>query len=108
MNTSLGNTFNNQSIILFAAELYGIDEDQFNFVVEGDDGVIGTDDPDFLAFVAIVSSRLGLEMTYKIKQSASGITFCKQEVVLDPLGEWHFIRDPVSILFKMGWDAAKH
>lgn len=53
-------------VILFAAYLYQISEFDYDCIVEGDDGVVGSHDPDFLKFIAILSGRLGLEMTYNI------------------------------------------
>lgn len=48
MLTSLGNTLLNQLIIEFTAEMCYLDPDQYDYICEGDDGVVASDDPEFL------------------------------------------------------------
>lgn len=70
--TSLGNTLINGLVIKFAGHKYGIDPYDYGLICEGDDGLIGSSDSEFLKFISVVSSRLGLAMTYEISETPVG------------------------------------
>jgi len=75
-------------------------------MVEGDDGIIGTDHDDFADQMKANAFALGLDLKMGIKSSLTEVEFCKQRFIEDSTtGLYYSYRSLHSSLLKFGWDS---
>jgi hypothetical protein len=98
MNTSLGNGVSNMFLIMYLMHLKGLREDEYDFLVEGDDGLIATNvelsADDFL--------KLGFTIKIDRVDDPCHASFCG----LICTDEGVNIRDPVRFFEKFGWTSS--
>lgn len=94
MCTSLGNGLTNYMVLSYLMSLAGF-EDKFDCLIEGDDGLIGSN----VALDANMFKDLGFNIKIQRVDSPEKANFCGLTFARD--GEC--IRDPIRFLVKFGW-----
>lgn len=100
MCTSLGNSFTNLMLFLFAAELSGMTN--VRGVVEGDDGLFSGDGP----FPTIeIFKKLGWSIKMEIHDNINTASFCG--LIFD-MDDRLNVTDPISMILSFGWTTRKY
>lgn len=99
--TSAGNTEANANVIQYVADKFGI---EVKFIVEGDDGIIATNNPLFGDLLRNSARTLGMDLVIDEKDSLEQVDFCKYNFTTADDGTMHAYRDVTSTLLKLGWD----
>jgi hypothetical protein len=98
MCTSLGNSFSNLMIFLFACSEAGIDEEEVDGFVEGDDGLFRLFD--WQKIDDAIFTRLGLTIKMEKQTELHLASFCG--LIFDPQS-FTIITDPRKVLAEFGW-----
>jgi len=100
--TAAGNTLINYLVIEYTCRKFNIDAVA---IVEGDDGIIATNDLILADYVRSTATALGLDLVMEVKESIEEIEFCKHWFIEDSAtGTFYGCRALQSSLVKLGWD----
>lgn len=95
MSTSIGNGFTNLMLILFTAYKEGLNIEDIDLFVEGDDAIIGCTK----VLTTKWFTKLGFICKMEVHNSVRNASFCG--LIFSQPG--HIIRDPRPVLAKFGW-----
>lgn len=95
MSTSIGNGFTNMALILFTAYKEGLNIDDLDFFVEGDDAIIGSS----IKLPTKWFEKLGFLCKMEVHKTVRTASFCG--LIFSQPG--HIIRDPLPVIAKFGW-----